>query len=98
MVNDRSGGFLFDPACRNSRTRALSHAPRIRYLRCRRGYSSIVTVVQQLGLPALIIREERLTEELMASAFTINLLITVALCAVIAAIGLTQGLLFEDPG
>ena len=44
----------------------------------------IVSLIQALGLRAFVVREETLTQEIIATAFTINALISTALAAVIA--------------
>ena len=50
--------------------------------------AGILAIVQQLGLPAFIIREEALTDDLTAAAFSVNAVLTVLLSGGIAAASL----------
>ncbi len=55
-----------------------------------------ISIVQSLGLPALIVREEQLTPEVRATAFTVNALISIGLCMAIAAASVAGGRLLGD--
>ena len=58
----------------------------------------ILSLVQALGLQALIVREEVLTDETMATAFTVNALIAVFLSVATISISLGVGDFLGDAG
>ena len=58
----------------------------------------VLSLIQTLGLQALIVREETLTPELSASAFTINALISIGLSALIALTSVWGGRFLGDVG
>ncbi|MGK2908871.1 MAG: oligosaccharide flippase family protein [Sphingobium sp.] len=59
---------------------------------------AVLALIQNLGLQALIVREEVLTPEISTTAFTINALISLFLAVVIAAISFAGGTWLGDPG
>jgi O-antigen/teichoic acid export membrane protein len=59
---------------------------------------SALSLVQTLGLQALIVREDRLTPDLVSTAFTINAIISIALAFAIAALGFGGRVFLGDPG
>ena len=58
----------------------------------------LLSLVQALGLSALIVREEVLTTEIARTAFTINALIAVGLATAIALASTTAGAALSEPG
>jgi O-antigen/teichoic acid export membrane protein len=60
--------------------------------------AGVLSIVQAFGLQALIVREERLTSDVTATAFTINLLISLGLSAGIAALSVVGGVFLHDAG
>lgn len=58
--------------------------------------TGILVLFQQLGLPTLIIREEVITKELEATAFTINLIFSLIVAVAIAVVGSLATTIFED--
>jgi len=59
---------------------------------------SVISIIQQLSLPAFLIREERLTSHVIATAFTVNAVLTVVLCLLVLGASYAGGLLFTEPG
>ncbi|MDX3911251.1 MAG: oligosaccharide flippase family protein [Sphingobium sp.] len=59
---------------------------------------AVLALIQNLGLQALIVREEVLTPEISTTAFTINALISIVLAGVIEAVSLAGGQFVGDPG
>ena len=57
-----------------------------------------LSLFQQLSLPALIVREEVLTEDIVRTAFTINALVTALLALILAAASFAGAHLLGDPG
>lgn len=57
-----------------------------------------VGVIQSLGLNELLVRERELTRDIVATAFTINFAIALAMALVIAGVGLLGGALFREAG
>lgn len=57
-----------------------------------------LSIIQQLSLPALIVREENLTEDFLRTAFTLNGALTVVFALLIVAAGLLGGSSLGDPG
>lgn len=58
--------------------------------------TGILSVFQQLGLPTLIIREEVVTRNLKATAFTVNLVFSILISLAIAIAGLLANVIFDD--
>jgi O-antigen/teichoic acid export membrane protein len=58
----------------------------------------VLAVVQAFGLQSLIVREEVLTAEITATAFTVNLFIALGLSGSIAAISVAGGNFLHDSG
>ena len=58
----------------------------------------VISLLQQLGLPAFIIREEKLNKKIIATAFSINAVITSLLALAIFAGSFFLGALFDEPG
>jgi O-antigen/teichoic acid export membrane protein len=58
--------------------------------------TGILSVIQQLGLPTLIIREEVVTRSLEATAFTVNLIFSIIISIVIATAGSLANVIFDD--
>jgi O-antigen/teichoic acid export membrane protein len=56
----------------------------------------ILAIIQQLGLPALIIRAETITKDLQATAFTVNLVFSIAVSLTVAIAGFFASVLFDD--
>ncbi|MGD0646585.1 MAG: oligosaccharide flippase family protein [Acidobacteriaceae bacterium] len=56
----------------------------------------VLAVVQAFGLQALIVREEFLTTEITATAFTLNLFIALGLSAAIASLSVAGGAFLHD--
>jgi len=57
-----------------------------------------LSIIQQLSLPALIVREENLTDEFLRTAFTLNAGLTVLFALLIVAAGVLGGSSLGDPG
>ncbi|WP_419827840.1 oligosaccharide flippase family protein [Sphingomonas sp.] len=60
--------------------------------------AGVLALIQTLGLQALIVREEELTDEVSATAFTVNALISLLLAAALLAISAAGGRWLGDPG
>jgi O-antigen/teichoic acid export membrane protein len=58
----------------------------------------LLSVIQQIGLPAFIVREESLTREVTTTAFTSNLLLALLLSVLIVGASFAGGTLFDHPG
>ncbi len=58
----------------------------------------LISVVQMVGLNTFLIREPKLTPEIVATAATVNLVITSLMAVGIAIMGLIGGSLFKEPG
>ena len=58
--------------------------------------TGILAVIQQLGLPALIIREEVVSRDLEATVFTINLIFSLIMAIMIAVVGSLADAIFGD--
>ena len=58
----------------------------------------ILSILQQLSLPALIVREEKLTEEFTSTAFTINAALTTLLSLAIAGASFAGAAAMRDEG
>jgi O-antigen/teichoic acid export membrane protein len=58
----------------------------------------VLSIIQAFGLQTLIVREEKLTPEITATAFTINALLAVALSGGIFAASFLGGAFLHDPG
>jgi O-antigen/teichoic acid export membrane protein len=58
----------------------------------------VLSLIQALGLQALIVREERLTPDISATAFTVNALISLFLCACILIASVGGGAFLGDLG
>lgn len=58
----------------------------------------MLSLIQSLGLQALIVREEVLTTEIATTAFTVNALIAVLLALAVAAVSGAGGAYLGDPG
>jgi O-antigen/teichoic acid export membrane protein len=61
-------------------------------------FVGVISIFQQLGLPAFLIREEKLNDSLIATAFSINAVLTILLSLVIFAASFAGALLFSEPG
>lgn len=57
-----------------------------------------LSIVQAFGLQSLIVREERLTLEISATAFSVNLLISLGLSGAILLLALAGGVFLQDDG
>ena len=60
--------------------------------------TGIISLVQAFGLALFIIREEDATREMLASAFTVNAILSVALSVAIAALSEFGGAFVSEPG
>lgn len=60
--------------------------------------AGVLSLLQALGLQALIVRERNLTEEVTATAFTINAIIAIAVCALIIAASSFGGAFLKEDG
>ncbi|WP_336966225.1 oligosaccharide flippase family protein [Sphingobium aquiterrae] len=58
----------------------------------------ILALIQTMGLPALIVREETLTDEVKASAFTVNALVSMLLSVAIVALSFGGEAMLGDVG
>ncbi len=58
----------------------------------------VLSILQQLSLPALIVREENLTEEFTSTAFTINAAVTALLSLAIAGASFVGAAAMRDAG
>jgi O-antigen/teichoic acid export membrane protein len=58
----------------------------------------MLSLIQSLGLQALIVREEVLTPEIASTAFTVNALIAVLLALAVAGVSGAGGAFLGDPG
>jgi O-antigen/teichoic acid export membrane protein len=58
----------------------------------------VLSVIQSLSLNNLLVREHELGERLLASAFTVNLLIAAALSSLIAGAAFLGDIFFNEPG
>ena len=58
--------------------------------------TGILTIIQQLGLPALIIRSESVSRDLEATAFTVNLAFSLIVAVGIAVAGSLATTIFND--
>ncbi|MDF0543244.1 oligosaccharide flippase family protein [Sphingobium sp. H39-3-25] len=58
----------------------------------------ILSLIQTMGLPALIVREATLTDEVKISAFTVNALVSLLLCVAIAGLSFGGEALLGDAG
>jgi O-antigen/teichoic acid export membrane protein len=58
----------------------------------------VLSLVQTLGLQALVVREAELTPEVAATAFTVNAVITIGLSLAIAATSFGGAIFFEEGG
>lgn len=58
----------------------------------------LLLVIQHIGLPAFIVRAEQLTDEVTATAFTVNAAVCVLLSGLIAAISVAGAAFLESPG
>lgn len=56
----------------------------------------VLSVIQAFGLQALIVREEFLTDEITATAFTLNMVIAFVLSAAIASLSVAGGAFLHD--
>ncbi len=56
----------------------------------------VLSVIQAFGLQALIVREEFLTEDITATAFTLNMVIALSLSAGIASLSVAGGSFLHD--
>jgi len=57
-----------------------------------------LSIIQQLSLPALIVREENLTDDFLRTAFTLNGVLTVLFALLIVGAGVLGGSSLGDPG
>jgi len=55
-------------------------------------------LLQAFGLQSMIVREENLTEDVIATAFSLNALICVSIAIAIAGLSFLGGLFLKDPG
>lgn len=60
--------------------------------------AGIISLFQQLSLPAFLIREEKLNDNIIATAFSINAAVTTMLALLIFAGSFVLGALFSEPG
>lgn len=58
----------------------------------------VISIVQNLGLPAFIVREETLSEDVIASAFSVNAVVAMLLSGLIVAASFGGEILFKDAG
>lgn len=58
----------------------------------------LLAIIQAMGLNNFLIREETLTHDLIATAFTVNAGMSLILAVLVATLGLIGGALFGDPG